>query len=80
MQGLQAVAAGLTGFTAYSGMLAIGQPKKGETVYVSTAAGAVGHIAGQIAKTKGCRVVGSAGTDAKVASPTLQSVLSPQML
>jgi NADPH-dependent curcumin reductase CurA len=58
---------GTTGFTAYVGLLDIGQPKAGETVFVSGAAGAVGSIAGQIAKLKGCRVVGSAGSDEKVA-------------
>lgn len=57
---------GHTGMTAYIGMLDIGQPKPGETVVVSTAAGAVGSVAGQIAKIKGCRVVGTAGSDTKV--------------
>lgn len=59
---------GMPGMTAYHGLLNIGQPKKGETVYVSAAAGAVGQIVGQIAKIKGCRVVGSAGSDDKVLS------------
>ena len=58
---------GGTGLTAYVGLLDIGQPKDGETVFVSAAAGAVGSIVGQIAKLKGCHVVGSAGSDAKVA-------------
>ena len=58
---------GGTGFTAYVGLLDLGQPKPGETVFVSAAAGAVGSIVGQIAKIKGCRVVGSAGSDEKVA-------------
>jgi len=49
------------------GLLDFGQPKPGETVFVSAAAGAVGSVAGEIAKLKGCRVVGSAGSDAKVA-------------
>ncbi|KAL3157229.1 hypothetical protein ABBQ38_001466 [Trebouxia sp. C0009 RCD-2024] len=57
---------GMTGLTAYAGLLEIGKPKEGETVYVSAASGAVGQIVGQIAKLKGCRVVGSAGTDEKV--------------
>lgn len=52
---------GLTGWTAYFGLLDIGKPKTGETVVVSAAAGAVGSIVGQIAKLKGARVVGIAG-------------------
>lgn len=56
---------GMTGQTAYFGLLNIGQPKAGETVVVSAAAGAVGSIVGQIAKIKGCRVVGLAGSDDK---------------
>lgn len=57
---------GMPGMTAYVGLLRIGQPKDGETVFVSAASGAVGAVVGQIAKIKGCRVVGSAGSDAKV--------------
>ena len=57
---------GLNGLTAYFALLDIGQPKAGETVVVSTAAGAVGSCAGQIAKTKGCRTVGIAGGPVKV--------------
>lgn len=57
---------GMPGMTAYFGLLEIGKPKEGETVFVSGAAGAVGEIVGQIAKLKGCYVVGSAGTDEKV--------------
>ncbi|MCB0093060.1 MAG: NADP-dependent oxidoreductase [Caldilineaceae bacterium] len=60
-------AAGMPGQTAYFGLLDIGQPQAGETVFVSAAAGAVGSMVCQIAKIKGCRVVGSAGSDAKVA-------------
>jgi NADPH-dependent curcumin reductase CurA len=56
---------GMPGYTAYHGMLRIGQPKPGETVFVSAATGAVGAVAGQLAKIKGARVVGCAGSDAK---------------
>lgn len=56
---------GMPGLTAYFGLLDIGKPKEGETVVVSGAAGAVGMVVGQIAKIKGCRVVGIAGSDAK---------------
>lgn len=52
---------GMPGLTAYFGLLDVGQPKEGETVVVSGAAGAVGQVVGQIAKLKGCRVVGIAG-------------------
>jgi NADPH-dependent curcumin reductase CurA len=58
---------GMPGLTAYHGLLAVGQPKAGETVFVSAASGAVGATVGQIAKIKGCRVAGCAGSDAKVA-------------
>lgn len=56
---------GMTGLTAYFGLLDIGQPKEGETVVVSGAAGAVGMVVGQIAKLKGARAVGIAGSDEK---------------
>lgn len=56
---------GMPGLTAYFGLLDIGQPKEGETVVVSGAAGAVGMTVCQIAKIKGCRVVGIAGSDEK---------------
>lgn len=57
---------GMPGLTAYFGLIDIGKPQPGETVVVSGAAGAVGMIVGQIAKIKGCRVVGIAGTDEKI--------------
>ena len=60
-------ALGMTGFTAYGGLLHIGQLKDGEQVFVSTAAGAVGSVAAQIAKIKGCYVVGSTGAADKAA-------------
>ena len=56
---------GLTGLTAYGGLLVIAALKEGETVFVSAAAGAVGSVAAQIAKIKGCYVIGSAGSDEK---------------
>jgi len=56
---------GLTGMTAYFGFLDICQPQPGETVLVNGAAGAVGSVVGQLAKLKGCTVVGCASTDAK---------------
>jgi NADPH-dependent curcumin reductase CurA len=57
---------GINGITAHYGLLEIGQPRAGETVVVSTAAGAVGSCVGQIAKIKGCRTVGIAGGARKV--------------
>jgi len=58
---------GMPGMTAYFGLLEVGQPKEGETVVVSGAAGAVGSVVGQIAKIKGCRTVGIAGGEKKCA-------------
>jgi NADPH-dependent curcumin reductase CurA len=58
---------GATGFTAWVGLVEILQVKEGETIYVSGAAGAVGSVAVQLAKHKGLRVIGSAGSDEKVA-------------
>jgi NADPH-dependent curcumin reductase CurA len=60
-------ALGMPGVTAYFGLLDVGGPKEGETVVVSGAAGAVGSVVGQIAKIKGCRVVGIAGGPDKCA-------------
>lgn len=60
-------ALGMPGMTAYFGLLEVGAPKEGETVVVSGAAGAVGSVVGQIAKIKGCRVVGIAGGPDKCA-------------
>jgi NADPH-dependent curcumin reductase CurA len=59
---------GINGVTAYFGLLDVGQPKPGDTVVVSTAAGAVGSAVGQIAKIMGCRTIGIAGGPAKVRS------------
>ena len=56
---------GINGLTAYFGLLEVGQPKVDETVMISAAAGSVGHIVGQIAKIKGCKVVGVCGSDEK---------------
>ena len=58
---------GGTGMTAYFGLLDLGEPKPGQTVVVSGAAGATGSVAGQIARIKGCRVIGLAGSAAKCA-------------
>ncbi|WP_208592264.1 NADP-dependent oxidoreductase [Gracilibacillus suaedae] len=57
---------GMTGLTAYFGLLDIGKPKKNETVVISGAAGAVGSVVGQIARIKGARVVGIAGSNEKL--------------
>ncbi|WP_026695051.1 NADP-dependent oxidoreductase [Peribacillus kribbensis] len=57
---------GMPGLTAYFGLLDIGKPREGETVVVSGAAGAVGSTVGQIAKIKGCRTIGIAGSDEKI--------------
>ena len=63
--GLALGALGTNGMTAYFGLLDVGQPRPAETVVVSAAAGSVGHIVGQIARIKGCRVVGIAGSAEK---------------
>jgi NADPH-dependent curcumin reductase CurA len=56
---------GVTGLTAYFGLLEVGRPKAGETIVVSAAAGATGNVVGQIARIMGCRVIGIAGSDDK---------------
>ena len=61
---------GVTGLSAYFPCRDIGQPKAGETAFISAAAGGVGSIAGQILKQKGCKVFGCAGTDEKLAYVT----------
>jgi hypothetical protein len=58
---------GMPGLTAYHGLIDVGRPRSDETVFVSAASGAVGATVGQIAKIKGCRVAGCAGSDGKVA-------------
>lgn len=63
---------GMPGLTAYFGLLEIGNPQPGQTVVVSGAAGAVGSLVGQIAKIKGCRAVGIAGGDDKIAYLTAE--------
>ncbi|KAH7844490.1 hypothetical protein Vadar_028597 [Vaccinium darrowii] len=57
---------GVPGFTAWVGIVVLGNPKPGSNVYISAAAGGVGMVAGQLAKLKGCRVIGSTGSDEKV--------------
>ncbi|KAF6829450.1 zinc-binding dehydrogenase [Colletotrichum musicola] len=57
---------GMPGLTAWAGLHKIGQPKKGETIFVSSAAGAVGQVVGQIAKREGLTVIGSVGSDEKL--------------
>ena len=57
---------GMPGLTAYAGLMEFGRPQEGETVFVSAAAGAVGSVVGQLARIKGCRAVGSAGSQEKV--------------
>ncbi|KAJ5388513.1 hypothetical protein N7509_011054 [Penicillium cosmopolitanum] len=56
----------MPGLTAYSSLYEIGKPKKGETIFVSAASGAVGQLVGQLAKHEGLRVIGSVGSDEKL--------------
>ena len=67
---------GMPGMTAYVGFYEICNPKKGETVFVSAASGAVGQLVGQFAKLLGCYVVGSAGSKEKVSYGRFQLYLS----
>ena len=59
-------ALGMPGLTAYSSFYEIGEPKKGETIFISAASGAVGQLVGQLAKHEGLKVVGSVGDDKKL--------------
>lgn len=59
-------ALGMPGLTAYSSLREIGKPKKGETIFISAASGAVGQLVGQLAKDEGLRVIGSVGSDSKL--------------
>lgn len=59
-------ALGMPGLTAYSSFYKIGEPKKGETIFISAASGAVGQIVGQLAKHEGLKVIGSVGSDDKL--------------
>lgn len=59
-------ALGMPGLTAYSSFYAIGEPKKGETIFISAASGAVGQLVGQLAKHEGLKVIGSVGSDQKL--------------
>ena len=63
---------GMPGMTAYTGLLNIGKPQSGETVVVAAASGAVGSVVGQIAKIKGCKVVGLAGSEKKCSYVTTE--------
>ncbi|PGH00639.1 hypothetical protein AJ79_08155 [Helicocarpus griseus UAMH5409] len=57
---------GMPGLTAYSSLMEIGKPKKGETIFISAASGAVGQVVGQLAKHEGLKVIGSVGSDSKL--------------
>ena len=59
-------ALGMPGLTAYSSLYKIGKPRKGETIFISAASGAVGQVVGQLAKVEGLRVIGSVGSDEKL--------------
>lgn len=68
MTKLEFLLTGMPGFTAYAGFYEVCSPKKGESVLVSAASGAVGQLVGQLAKLHGCYVVGSCGSSQKVRS------------
>lgn len=59
-------ALGMSGLTAYSSLYAIGQPVRGETIFISAASGAVGQVVGQLAKREGLKVIGSVGSEEKL--------------
>lgn len=59
-------ALGMTGLTAYSSLYEIGQPVRGETIFISAASGAVGQVVGQLAKREGLKVIGSVGSEEKL--------------
>lgn len=63
---MKLINAGIPGFAAWVGIEVLGKPKVGSNVFISAASGAVGINAGQLAKIRGCRVIGSTGSDDKV--------------
>ena len=67
---------GMPALTAWAGFTIVGNPKPGDEVFVSAAAGSVGMLVGKLAKIKGCRVVGSAGSNQQVLPPPFFPLLS----